>query len=438
MKYLVQNKKIIAYTFSILAVISAIISFNLDINLSIVNSHSIINTHLVEFDIFTKNGGAPSDLKTHWMYIQVLRENISNLITYKLGGPNFKLLNYPLHHIIISQIPFVGSNLKIYLLSFFIISLFLPLLFYKCLIIKFPQIDRYKLLNLASIIYLLPAFQYSAIWGNPHITALFFLLFSIYFFLKFENSNFKNIKYVYFNIFFLGLAAYTKQFYVFLFPFIFIYYLQKIDFKSFIKISIFTTLYSLPGLFFLIINPYLYVGLSTLNVTNFPSSIIICTSIISFYIFPFAFQSLINNTIDYKDLFTKIIKIIFTIFLISIIFFILSYSFFYDGTIGGGIVYKISNITFGNNYFLFLVSYFGLYLILYYTENTLPKYILSILLLLTFSTGFFIFQKYFEPMFFILFIIFFDHKKVETAISKNNLWVILYFSMYYIGLNILY
>lgn len=108
---------------------------------------------------------------------------IGNLLKFELGlGTYTKHLNFPLHHIIIPQIPIVSTNLKIYLLSFFLISLSLPILFYKCLIIRFLDIEKIKLTGLVSIIYILPGFQYSAIWGNPHITALFFLLFSVYFF----------------------------------------------------------------------------------------------------------------------------------------------------------------------------------------------------------------------------------------------------------------
>ena len=223
---MVHNNKVIAYTFSLFALGSAIVSFYLNINLSVVASYNGIIEYLNEFNIFTKYGGAVSDLKTHWDYIQLLREDINNLIIYELGV-DFKLLNYPLHHLIVSQIPIINSNLKIYLLVFFIISLFLPVLFYKCLVIKYENINKEKLLALASIIYILPGFQYSAIWGNPHITALFFLLFSIYFILKLEASNFKSNSYIYYCIFFLTLASYVKQFYVFLFPFFLLIVLKK-------------------------------------------------------------------------------------------------------------------------------------------------------------------------------------------------------------------
>ena len=434
---MIQNKKVITYTFSILAIISAIISFYLNINLSIIGSNSVLNEYLLKFNILTKNGGSVSDLQTHWGYIQLLRENINNLFIYELGV-DYKLLNYPLHHIIVSQIPVVGSNLKIYLLSFFIASLLLPILFYKCLIIKFSEVDRDKLLTLSSIIYILPSFQYSAIWGNPHITAIFFLLSSIYFILKLEKSDFKEKSFVYYSIFFLALAAYTKQFYVFLFPFILIIYLRKMNITFFIKIVIFTFILAIPGLLFLLQNPVLYKGFDTLNVTNFPSSILISSSIIFIYIFPFIFQYLNNNLINYRILFNELSKSKLIISTVTLLFFILNYFFYYEGTVGGGIIYKISLIIFKNNYIFNLAAYIGLFLILYYTEKNFSKYLLSILLLVTFSTGYFVFQKYFEIMFYILFIIFYDKKKIEKSITPSIKWIVLYFSAYYMGVNIIY
>ena len=89
-----QNKKIIIYCFSITALLSAIISFYLNINLSVINLDSVFknvadstsNKYLLEeFGIKTKDGGTVSDLKTHWGYIQILRENLTNLFVYELG-----------------------------------------------------------------------------------------------------------------------------------------------------------------------------------------------------------------------------------------------------------------------------------------------------------------------------------------------------------------
>ena len=438
-----QNKKIIIYCFSITALLSAIISFYLNINLSVINLDSVFknvadsasNEYLFkEFGIKTKDGGAASDLKTHWHYIQILRENLTNLFVYEFGKDH-KVLSYPLHHIIISQLPIIGSQIKFYLISFFGVSLFLPVLFYKCLIIRFPKVEKIKLLNVASLVYILPAYQYSAIWGNPHITALFFLLFSIYFFLKLENLNYKITKYFYYSVIFLALAAYTKQFYVFLFPFLLWIYYRETQFILFIKIIIFTFLLGLPGVFFLLKNPILYKGLEQ-DITNFSSAILISSSIIFFYILPFTFQLIINNSNKIKFIIFEIFKIKY-FFFISVLFFALSLSFYYSGEVGGGIFYKISNIIFKNNYIFFMTSYLGLYLILFYNKKNISNYLLSILLLITFSAGIFVFQKYFEPMFLILFLSFFNNNKIEESISKNNIYISLYFSLYYVVVNFL-
>ena len=435
---MVHNNKAAAYIFSIFAMSSAIISFYLNINLSVITSNSGINEYLSELNIFTKNGGAVNDLRTHWEYIQILKNDINNLFIYELGV-DYKLLNYPLHHLIISQIPFVNSNLKIYLLIFFIISLFLPVLFYKCLVIKYENISRGKLLVLASIIYILPGFQYSAIWGNSHITALFFLLYSIYFILKLEKSNFERSKYIYCSILFLALAAYVKQFYVFLFPF----YLLIIIKKKAIPIHkaiIFISALGLPGLIFLIKNPVLLFGLrlNDINITNFPSSILISSSIIFFYLIPFIIQYFINNNITYKVLFLEISKKKITILIITLIFFIISNYFYYDSNIGGGVIYKLSNIILKNNYIFLLSAYLGIYSIIYYSGENIYSYSLSLLLLVTFSTGYFVFQKYFEPMFFILLFTFYDKKRIKKTINPSINWIAFYFTSYYLTLNIIY
>ena len=432
-----HNHKIVAYTFSIFAISSAIVSFYLNINLSVITSNSGINEYLSKLNIFTRSGGSVSDLQTHWEYIQILKDDINNLFIYELGV-DYKLLNYPLHHLIVSQIPYVNSSLKIYLLSFFIISLFLPILFYRCLIIKYENISREKLLVLASIIYILPGFQYSAIWGNSHVTALFFLLFSIYFFLKLEKSNFEKSKHIYYSIFFLALAAYVKQFYVFLFPFYLLIILKKK--LPTIKTIIFILALGLPGLIFLIKNPVLLFGysLNDINITNFPSSILISSSIIFIYLIPFIFQYFINNRTTYKTLFLEVLKKKNTILIVTLIFFILNNYFYYDSNIGGGLVYKLSKIILKNNYIFLLVAYLGFYSIIYYSGKNIYSYFLSILLLMTFSTGFFIFQKYFEPMFFILLFVFYDKKTIEKSINPSINWIAFYFISYYLACNIIY
>ena len=434
MKNSVQNKKFYIYSFSILAFTSTIISFYLNINLSSINSYVGFNEYLLEYNINAKDGGATADIQTHWSYIRLLSENIRNLLSYELGVEE-KILSYPLHHIIISQIPIVNSDLKIYLLFYFLFSLTLPILFYRCLILRFPNMNKDNLLGIASIIYILPAFQYSAIWGNPHITALFFLLTSIYFHLKLGQTKYIIDKYFFWSLVFLALAAYTKQYYVFLFPFILFIYFKNTSLLLFFKILLFCLIIALPGIFFLIKNPLLFTGLQSkhLDVTNFSSSVLIISSMVFFYTAPIFIQYFLNNF--NKDNFVKIFNFK-QITLVIFIFLLLNNSFYYNGSLGGGVIYKVSNIIFSTNLIFLICSFFGLFLILFYSKNSMSNWLLSLLLLISFSTGIFIFQKYLEPMLWILFFLFFDLKKIEESISKNNLIIILYFSIYYIGLNL--
>ena len=434
MKILVQNKKFYIYSFSILAFTSTIISFYLNINLSSINSYAGFNEYLLEYNINAIDGGATADIQTHWHYIKLLSDSIANLWRYELGVEE-KILSYPLHHIIISQIPIVNSSLKIYLLIYFLLSLTLPIFFYRCLLLRFPNINKDNLLGIASIIYILPAFQYSAIWGNPHITALFFLLTSIYFHLRVEQTKYITNKYFFWSLMFLALAAYTKQFYVFLFPYILFVYFKNTSLLFFCKILIFCLIIALPGIFFLIKNPLLFKGLQSehLDVVNFSSAVLIISSMVFLYTAPIFIQYFLNNF--NKDNFINIFKFK-KIILVVFIFLLLNNSFYYNGPIGGGVIYKISNIILSTNLVFLICSFCGLFLILFYSENSLSNWLLSLLLLVSFSTGIFIFQKYLEPMFWILFFLFFDHKKIEESISKNNFIIMQYFSIYYIGLNL--
>ena len=165
--------------------ISILISFLLNINLSNIFAPFINNEELLKYNINAKNGGAVSDLTSHWRYINLLKKDLSNLISQQLGVDIYaKLINFPLHHIIFSQLSFLKS-INQYLLFFFIFSLFVPIIFYKSLQNHFSN-NKILLIFLSSLIYLFPAFQYSAIWGNNHITALFFFCIGIYFYNEFK------------------------------------------------------------------------------------------------------------------------------------------------------------------------------------------------------------------------------------------------------------
>ena len=411
-----MTNRYFVWIFTTLFVITLLISFFLKINLSNILGTFAYNSYLLNYDIQTKTGGVVSDLVTHWNYIVFLKKDLNNLFILTMGE-DVNLINFPLHHLIFSQLNFINS-INSYLVSVLIISFLLPLILYQVLKKRFENFDKSIILVLSSLIFILPVFQYSAIWGNNHNTALIFFSLGILYFNSFIKKNFRENTKLIFSIIFFTLACYTKQFYVFFFIFLLIHLINKISLKKFIFISLFIILCAIPGVYFVILNPILLFGLKQ-NTTNFGSSVLVSASMILFFLIPFIIQTVVNEYDNYKlklsYLFDK------KIFIISIIVTLLcSLNFIYNGNIGGGIILKLSYFLFNNPYLVIPASFFGIYFLLYFSQKTLSNYVLVVLLLTTFSSGFFIFQKYFEPMFYIIFLNFFDKYKIVQSIEKNN------------------
>ena len=437
--FIVLNRLFVNKSFIILFCIllfsSSIISFILKINLSSLLGSQDLNPFLLDFDIKTRTGGVVNDLATHWAYITHLKENFTNLFKLEMGLDT-NLINFPLHNIIFSQIYFFNDSLKNYLLIVFVFSLSLPIIFFLCLQTRFKNTNKYKLILLSSIIYLFPVFQYSAIWGNNHITALIFLTIGIFFHLKLKDCNYKSFKYYFLTVFFVSLACYTRQYYVFFFLYLILDFYLEIKIKYFLLNGIFLLILASPGLIFLFNNPLVVFGLGQ-EITNFNSSILISASIVLFYLLPFIFQYLINLPIKIEKNIPKILNT--KIFLVTLVITVCCvYTFKYESVVGGGIFYKIFILMLNNKVLFFCSSFLGIYSILFFCEKNIKNIFLSILILITFSTGFFIFQKYFEPMFFILFLIYFDRNKILISIEKNNFFYIFYFSGYFLISNYIY
>ena len=428
--------KYFIFIFTTLLILSSIISFYLKINLSNLFGSLIYDEYLFNYNIQTKTGGVVSDLKSHWNYIILLKEDIGNLFNLTLGeNENTNLLNFPLHHIIFSQLSFANS-LNGYLISILIICLFFPIIFYFSLSKRFKNFDKNKLFIISTLIYIFPVFQYSSIWGNNHITALIFFSIGILFYNIFKKENFKQIKYLVFSIIFFTLTCYIKQFYVYFFIYLLIDLFYKIDFKKFLWISLFIFELSLPGIYFLKENPLLILGLKQ-NVTNFNSAILISGSIIFFYLIPFIIQYFMNLNGDFKD---RLFQILDKKSLLISILIILAciFNFEYNSSVGGGIFMKLSYYFLNNNFLVFPSALLGIYFLLFFCSYNVPAITLVVLLLITFSTGYFIFQKYFEPMLYIIFLNFFNKNKILTSIKKNNYVLITYFLIYYFFSNYIY
>ena len=191
-------------------------------------------------------------------------------------------------------------------------------------------------------------------------------------------------------------------------------YLKNLKFKNFIFISLFVFGLSLPGFYLVLFNPKIIVNFDF----NFNNTILVSSSIISFYLIPVYLLHLFNNQklnsifkkISYKDLIPYLI-----ISLIAILMFVF---FDYNYKIGGGFFLKLSRLIFDNNFLFFLTSVIGLFMVYDLIREDKENIFLIFILLLGFSYHM-IFQKYFEPMF--LFIYFFMIKsKIKDKFLSNT------------------
>lgn len=360
--------------------------------------------------------GTSNDFNNTWEYVERLKNN------YFFDGSEWTRL-LPFHFIFLSVLHTIFDDIFIVRLIFCSISIFIPILFFKNLVLKYGSENKGKLLIISSLILLLPFFRSSAIWPNPHILSLLFLLISILFFQKCSIELNKKINLnLILHIIFLSLAIYTRRYYVFLFIYyIFIYY-KYLKPKEFVLIIFFIFLLSVPGFILIFKFPY-YVESSGYSL-KFYNSIPVISSIFLLYVIPFLnFQ------------FFKIISLRAIIFFILSILstFIFAYYFDYNPRVGGGIFMKISNIFIQSNYLFFLTSLTGFYILLKLVEKNKENLILIFLVFLTFSNNYML-QKYFEPLWFIILFLILDLQFFRQLIKAK--FKVFFVSIYFLTYSI--
>ena len=189
---------------------------------------------------------------------------------------------------------------------------------------------------------------------------------------------------------------------------------------------IISVLLSLPGIFYLLKFPVLFTRLEISS--NFSNSVLANASMLSIYIFPILFINIINNTFFLKNN----NKFLIFIFILSIILtFALSQQFNDLSQYGYGVFYKLSNILFSNNIIFFATSTISLFFIFFISRENIYNFFLSILLIFGFS-GSILFQKYFEPLFFIIFFLVFKSRLITVFEKniKNSYMLLIYYILY--------
>ena len=366
-------------------------------------------------------GGAKGDFEVTFGFILALQEDL-------LSDPkDWTLVHTPLHFIILSFVTRIISDTDLLRLLFCIFSLSLPLIFFSSLLVsKVENVLRSNVLILSTIILFIPSFRYTSIWANDLITSLFFFILSIYFFKKWEKNK-KNFidKNSLFQIIFLVLATYTRQYFAVFFLYFLFRYFLIFNLKEFIKIFLLCAFSSLPVLYYTYLFPELLTGqhISYKAINYF---LLGNLSIMSITIFPVFMLNLFFKKIELKRLYFSSLISIITIFILSI-------NFDPIGWKGGGVNYLISNKLLDNNFFFYLSSFFTLatfiYLSLEDKENIL---ILLILTFMFFSMQ--VYQRYYEPMFFIILFTMIKTNLINIFLNRFSavLCLLLYFVIYYL------
>jgi hypothetical protein len=361
------------------------------------------------------------DFRDTMPYVLELKKNI-------FIDPTPWTLHFPLHYILFAKVDLFLNNIYFTRFVFCFFSIFVPILFYHCLKLRFKDSDKNILLILSSIIFFTPGFRYSAIWANDHIFGCIFFLLSLFFFYKWLNDSTiikkRSPFYIFLNIFFLAICCYSRQYYV-VFFFIFLYiYFRDLNFNQFVVVILISFFLSLPGLFILYKFPGLFTQLSFTN--NLYNNFFGNFSAMLVYVFPIFLLNFFKKNNDNINL----NKIIFLFFLSLFLFFIFTKKLDFSHTLSLGSFFVISKYIFGNYFLFYFTVILGFLLTMILIQNRIDFFVVFIIIF-TFS-GSVVIQKYFEPLFyFLFFLIMKSNFKNIFLKSHNAAFLLLFFYIFY-------
>ena len=216
--------------------------------------------------------------------------------------------------------------------------------------------------------------------------------------------------------------------------------LKKLKFKQLIVIIIFSTLVSLPALIYL----YFYLLKNYINIdSNYiidylkPDiffNILVFLSLCFFYFLPF-----LINTLSKDKIIALINKKKINIFFITILF-IFTF-FYYDlplSEFGGGIFYKISKII--NIKLFYFFSFIGALFLFVILNINLRNLTVYLLMIFCFPVVF-IYQKYYDPLIYLLFFSLINADFITENLLKNRFnikFIYIYLITFLLATNIYY
>ena len=376
-------------------------------------------------------GGSLSDYQSQKIISKKFSENFFNTFLNYDKEPH---RHSPLLIIILAIFEKFNINdiiIRLINLHFLLLIIFF---FKKCLEIKFNYVNK-KVINIISLlIFISPTFRSLSIWPDSRLYGILFFIVSILFFLKFQKSEIKKIKYKYavLNTIFLVMASYfSPNFCVFIFYFYF--YFVKYFFNSKLIYILFfiNIVLAFPAIYYVFfLKIYFFLtpatsGIDKFIILNPANKILLISSIFLFHYLPICF--FVKK--DLKEL-KKFFFLIFPIFLTSVYYFNYSNNF-----TGGGVIFKASNIIFGNNYLFYVISLIGLLTICHLSYKNFNNFLLILLIFLN-NPQLEVYHKYYDPMLLILFFTLFN-LNIKKLLLETRVLMLFLFNGLFLILNLL-
>ena len=377
-------------------------------------------------------GAAMHDATLHYRISEEFSENFYQTFL-KFGNEEYSMgtRNSPVFWIFLSFLSDYFSYDLIRLLNSFVVFA-IGVIFYKCLLIKYKDIQPHALIILSSFIFLSPSLRSLAIWPYSLIWGLFFFTLSIFNYLKFKDYlNFNKSALILINVI---IASYIYPAFSVFFIFFFYKITKKLNKTKIISLLFISAILAIPCVIYLITKDFYTsfinaegMGVPISKSLNISNKILIISSIILYYILPI---------INFKETFHKIQKInLIKIMFLAIFCLINIYYFnFPNYNMGGGFFHKVSIILFNNDYLFFFSAFFSILVIYTIIEKKFENYLLLAILII-YNPQLTIYIKYFDPLIFIIFLTLFDFDFKKHFVNKSYKYYQFYgiIIFYYIG-----
>jgi hypothetical protein len=361
----------------------------------------------------------------------------NNFLNTLLNYDDYGHRHSPVYLIFLSLFLDLGFNIDQVRMIHLHFCILLILFFYKCLILKFENVESNYLVLLSLIIFLSPTFRSLSIWPDSRLPGLIFFVLTIYFFLKFKKTD--HYKYTWYTCISLIISSYVSPNFSIFFPYFFFFFLKKFKFFKLKLLILFNFLAALPFLYYIFILDINFLtagqtpGLNGQTVDfdfNFSNKLMLISSIVFFHLSTILVQSKF-----YKPFFEFLLnKSIVLILLIICLIYFFNYQLSYTG---GGIFFILSNLLFDNNYLFFISSIFFIGFVTYVGFLNLNNFSLLCILVIS-NIQNTIYHKYYEPLIIIMYFTLLKQVEAENFFQKKtNLFYLYCLSVSFIFMRLL-